>query len=89
MKIKNLSKKFKALANERRLKIVKELMRYKKLTVGEISDKINLSFRSTSRHLKILEAVGFVSWQQTGLNVYYSISLEASEEILKLVKKST
>ena len=85
--MRNLAKKFKALSNERRLKIVAELLKYKKLTVGEIADKINLSFRSTSRHLKILEAAGFVNWQQTGLNVYYSISLEASEDILKLVKK--
>lgn len=85
--MKNLARKFKALGNERRLNIIKLLLKHKRLTVRKISDKINLSFRSTSRHLKILEAAGFISWQQIGLNVYYFISPEASKEVLNLVNK--
>lgn len=87
--MRNLAKKFKALSNERRLHVIKLLLKHKKLTVGEIADKINLSFRSTSRHLKILEATSFVNWQHVGLNMYYSISAKASKEILGLVKKLT
>lgn len=84
---KNLSRKFRALGNERRLKIVKELLRHKKLTVGEISDGINLSFRSTSRHLKVLEAAGLISWEQVNRNIYYFISFEIPKEFLNLIKK--
>ena len=84
--LKNLSRKFRALGNERRLKIAKELLRHKRLTVGEISNSINLSFRSTSRHLKVLEAAGLIGWEQVSKNIYYSISPEAPKEFLNLVK---
>lgn len=84
---KSLSRKFRALGNERRLNIIKALLKHKRLTVGEISDNINLSFRSTSRHLKVLENAGFVSWEQVGSNMYYFISPEVSREFLNLVKK--
>lgn len=84
--IKNLGRKFKALGNERRLKIIEGLLKHKRLTVGEISDKIKLSFRSTSRHLKVLENAEFVSWEQVGVNIYYFISPETPREFLNLVK---
>jgi ArsR family transcriptional regulator len=87
--LKNLGRKFKALGNERRLRIIEELLKHKRLTVGEISEKIKLSFRSTSRHLKVLENAGFLTWEQVGINMYYFISPEASKEFLELVKKPT
>jgi len=83
---KNLGRKFKALGNERRLRIMEELLKSKRLTVGEISDRIKLSFRSTSRHLKVLENSEFVSWEQVGINMYYFISPEAPKEFLNLIK---
>lgn len=84
---KTLSRKFKALGNERRLKIIKELLKRKRLTVGEISDSIDLSFRSTSRHLKVLESAGLVGWEQMSKNIYYFISSETSKEFLNLIKE--
>ena len=84
---KLLSKKFKALGNERRLKIVEELLKYKRLSVGEISDKINLSFRSTSRHLKILDNANFIDCEHVGINMYYFILPEAPKEFLNLIEK--
>jgi len=83
---KKLAKNFKALANERRLKILNFLLKEKKLTVGEISNKINLSFRSTSKHLKVLEGVGFVEWKQVETSVYYSASSGLPAEVVKLIK---
>ncbi len=85
--LKQLTKNFKALGNERRLKILKLLLKEDKLTVGEISDRISLSFRSTSKHLKILENTGFVGWKQAGTNIYYFILSDVSAEFLKLIKK--
>jgi len=84
---KTLSRKFKALGNERRLKIIKELLKRKRLTVGEISDSINLSFRSTSRHLKVLENANLVGWEQVSKNIYYFLSPDAPREFLNLVKE--
>ena len=85
--LKNLSKKFKALGNERRLKIIRELLKYKRLTVGDISNRIKLSFRSTSKHLKVLESAGFVSWKQVGTNMHYFILVETPKEFLDLIRK--
>jgi DNA-binding transcriptional ArsR family regulator len=84
--LKLLTKKFKALGNERRLRIIEELTKYKRLSVGEISDKINLSFRSTSRHLRLLENADFISCEHVGINMYYFISPEAPKEFLNLIK---
>jgi len=87
--IKQLTKNFKALANERRLKILKLLLKKGKLTVGDISDRIPLSFRSTSKHLKVLEGVDFVEWKRVGTNMYYSISSDLPIEIIKLIKSAS
>jgi ArsR family transcriptional regulator len=84
---KLLSKKLKALGNERRLKVIEELLKHKRLSVGEISDKINLSFRSTSRHLKILDNANFIDYEHIGINMYYFVSPEAPKEFLNLIKK--
>jgi len=65
---------------------MEELLKHKKLTVGEISDKIKLSFRSTSRHLKVLESADFVNWEQVGINMYYSVSPEAPKDFLDLIE---
>lgn len=85
--LKQLTKNFKALANERRLKIIRLLLKESRLSVGEISDMINLSFRSTSKHLKILENAGFIEWKQIGTNIYYSTSSDFPTELIKLIKK--
>ena len=85
-KIKNLSRKLKALGNKRRLMIMEELLKRRRLTVGEISDKIKLSFRSTSRHLKVLRDNDFVDWEQVGISVYYFISPELPNQFLNLIK---
>lgn len=85
--LKSLSKQFKSLANERRLRILEELLKHKRLSVGEISSKIKLSFRSTSRHLKILENAGFIESEQVSINIYYFISPTAPKEFLYLIKK--
>ena len=84
--LKLLSRKLKALSNERRLRIIEELLKYKRLSVGEISGKIKLSFRSTSRHLKVLENAGFIDSEQVSINIYYFISPEAPKEFLDLIK---
>jgi len=85
--LKQLTKNFKALGNERRLKILKLLLKEDKLAVGEISDRINLSFRSTSKHLKVLENVGLVEWEQVSTNIYYFMSSDIPAEFLKLIGK--
>jgi len=72
--MKNLERQFKALANRRRLAILKYLKQNREATVGAISDNINLSFKSTSRHLSVLAAADMVDREQRSLEVYYRLS---------------
>jgi len=74
MNEKELEKMLKALANKRRLAILKVLGAGKEKMVGEISERIKLSFRSTSRHLSILYSAGILDRRQVALQVLYKIS---------------
>lgn len=71
--MRKLAKIFKALGNERRLKILKILSRRRFLSVGQIADDLRLSVRSTSKHLLILETAGLVSRRQRRSKVFYSL----------------
>ena len=73
MNNKNLVKIFKAVGNERRLLILKHLFKVKELTVGQISELINLSFKSTSNHLSVLSNTDLIESRQVSLNKFYSI----------------
>ena len=72
--MKTLEKTLKAVANQRRLAILDVLMKNRELNVKEIAALINLSFKSTSRHLAILASLEFVDKEQRRLYMYYSIS---------------
>ena len=72
--MKNLEKIFKALANRRRLSIIKLLAKNKELPVAEIAERINLSFTSTSKHLRILHQLDILDRRQESLVVYYRLA---------------
>ncbi len=74
MNTRNLVKIFKAVGNERRFLILKNLFRTKELSVGQISELINLSFKSTSYHLSVLSNMDLVESRQVSLNKFYSIN---------------
>ena len=71
--MKELEKQLKALANSRRLIILKYLEKVNTASVGDISREIKLSFKSTSRHLAVLRSVEMVSTKQQSLIVFYSL----------------
>ena len=71
---KDLEKILKALANKRRLAILK-ILKYKKVrAVGEIAKDIKLSLKATSKHLAVLYAVDIVEREQKSLRMLYSLS---------------
>lgn len=72
--MKNLERIYKALANSRRLAIIKFLKKAKEAIVGDIADKIELSFKATSRHLRVLAHADILDKEQRGLEVYYKIA---------------
>jgi len=64
----------KALANGRRLLIVSWLKKRDEATVGDIAEYINLSFKSTSKHLSVLSKGDILEKRQDGLEVFYFLN---------------
>ncbi len=72
--MKELERVLKALANKRRLAIVYFLKKNREATVTELAEAINLSFRSTSRHLSTLFGAGVLEKRQQSTEVYYFLA---------------
>ena len=70
-----LERILKALANERRLSMVQFVRdsRAGEVSVGDIAEHIKLSFKSTSRHLALLEKADIFERRQESLYVYYRL----------------
>ena len=85
MKRTEIIKVFKALGNERRFLILKYILSQKELTVSQISELINLSFKSTSRHLSVLKNANLVVSRQTDLNNFYSLNNEFTREFVRFL----
>ncbi len=73
MKEKEMERVLKALANRRRLAIVRYLKRTREATVGDIADEIRLSFKATSKHLGVLYAADIVDREQRSLQMWYRL----------------
>lgn len=80
-----LDKKFKALADKNRLKILLYLKRGNK-TAGKIAKQFSVSAPTISYHLSILENSGLIfSWGVKGY-IYYSIKFSEFDEIIDWLK---
>lgn len=74
MMVKELEKILKALANRRRLAIIKYLKDRGEAPVWEIATAINLSFKATSKHLVILSANDIVDKDQRSSQIFYRLA---------------
>lgn len=68
--MKELIKVMKAVSDPMRVKILKMLQR-KMMCVCEIQTALGLAQSSTSKHLKLLEEAGFITYHKDGLWVNY------------------
>ena len=71
--LRRLSRYFKALSDEKRLRILK-LLGIRDMCVCELSIALNVSQPNLSHHLKILENEEIVEHMKKGKWVYYSLS---------------
>lgn len=71
--MREVERVFKALANERRLKIISLLLKEGEMHVSQIAQRINLSFKSASKHLQKLENAELISRKQKSIWGYYNI----------------
>ncbi|MEK7516654.1 MAG: metalloregulator ArsR/SmtB family transcription factor [Patescibacteria group bacterium] len=86
--MKEFERVLKALANRRRLMILKYLKQNKEAPVGDIAAAIKLSFKATSKHLGILAATDILEKDQRGLLMYYRLSADqkpAARHILPIL----
>ena len=83
---KELVKIFKAMGNERRFLILKHLTSKKELTVSQIAELIQLSFKSVSRHLLVLSNANLVQARQVNLNRLYSLNMNIAKRIINFLR---
>lgn len=72
--MRKMERILKALANQRRLAILKHLKENREAPVAEIAEEINLSFKATSKHLGVLSAADIVEKEQRSLQMFYCLS---------------
>jgi len=65
---------FKALGDPTRIKILKLLLSGKKLCVGMIAFKLNITQSAVSQQLKVLKSNGIVEGTRTGFNMHYRVN---------------
>jgi len=87
MEINKAEKLLKALANRRRLKTLAYLRKNGKASVGELSDYLKLSFKSTSKHLLALKVADLVESEQVGLTRFYFL-VQPLDPLVKLLLAS-
>ena len=85
MKEKELERSLKALANKRRLIIIRFIKKEKEVSVGDIADEIKLSFNATSKHLGILASANILEKEQRSLQVFYKISDDLPEIVRRII----
>ena len=85
MSDKELEKILKALANKRRIAILKFIKKSGRASVGDIAGAIKLSFKATSKHLMILSNADILEKEQISLVVYYFLPKDSHPIVSKLV----
>jgi ArsR family transcriptional regulator, arsenate/arsenite/antimonite-responsive transcriptional repressor len=72
LEVKSVSRLFKALGDETRLRIV-ALLSHGELCVCHLQEALGLSQSNVSRHLSVLRAAGVVEDRRDGTWVYYRL----------------
>lgn len=80
-----MEKTLKALANRRRLAILKYLKENKEAPVAEIASEINLSFKATSKHLSVLSSADIIEREQRSLQMFYYLSRDQESAVKHII----
>ncbi|ADU49325.1 ArsR/SmtB family transcription factor [Intrasporangium calvum] len=76
----------KAIADPKRLLIINEL-RDRELSVGDLSEALNLNQSNTSQHLAVLRERGIVTSHRVGTNVYYALRSQKVIQAVDLLRE--
>ena len=80
-----MEKILKALANRRRLAILKYLKENRKAPVAEIAHEIDLSFKATSKHLGVLSAVDILEKEHISSQMFYRLAEKQKLEVKSIL----
>jgi len=69
-----VARRFRALADPTRLRILDHLRTHEEASVGEIADALGASQQNVSKHLSALHAEGFVARRKRGTSSLYRIA---------------
>ena len=69
-----IARRFKALADPTRLRILNQLREQEGASVGELAESLGTSQQNVSKHLAILHEQGFLSRRKLGTSALYRIS---------------
>jgi len=76
---KLLLRMLKALANARRLEILRYLRKHGAASVTDVAEHLEISIQSTSKHLDRLSALGILQIRQRSRYVFYRLSLSQQQ----------
>ena len=82
-----LESKLKALANNRRLRILHHLKKKHSVTVSALAKVLGISIEATSKHLSILKAAGIVRSKKRKLYVTYRLALHQDPLVKHILKR--
>lgn len=76
-----IARRFRALSDPTRLRILDYLRGHKEASVGELTEVLGTSQQNVSKHLSALHAEGFVSRRKRGTSSLYRITDPGVHEI--------
>jgi predicted transcriptional regulator len=90
--LESLTKILKAAANKNRLNILRIMLDGKAYSIGEISEYVNLPYKTTARNLKLLERFNYLKSNVNSAVTYYQINgsrkLTYNQLIFSMIKIS-
>lgn len=84
-KPRHLERIVKGFANHRRIQILTLLERMPELSVSEVSEELEINFKTASEHIRRLAIAGLVMKRNEGNNVRHALNA-TSKSILKFLR---
>ncbi len=82
--IVEVTKLFKALSDETRMKVAYALTLEKELCVCDVAEIVGASTATTSHHLRHLKSLGLAKYRKEGKLVYYSLDDDHVKQLIRI-----
>ncbi len=86
--IERVADRFRLLSDPTRLRLVNELHSSGELTVGELVQRLGISYATASKQLAMLRAHGTVARRREGTKIFYRIVDPSLDEVCNVVCRS-